>query len=126
MKWKVWLISKIAMASALHSSRGHDKPKDLPQAIGRHLVVDKGFEPDWVWNLKYVRKSHRESKGVYDIRVFNPMDTAKKDIKIRDYESLNDHIDLVLISGRYDKNDEKVALDYSHMENLGFMPPDQS
>jgi len=111
MKYKVWLISKIVMASALHSSRWQDKPKDLPQAIGRHLVVDKGFDPDWVWNLKYVRKPHGESKGVYDIRVFNPLDAAKKDLKITGYESLNDHMDLVLISGRYDKNDEKAALD---------------
>lgn len=117
MNLKSWLMNKFAVAPAApQSSHKQGKPRDLPQVIGRHLVVEKGLDPDWVWNLKYVRKSREDSKGVYDIRVFNPLDAARNNLKIKDFDSFDDHMDLVLISGRYDKNDEKATLDYKHIE----------
>ena len=122
MNWKLWLTSKIALAPAQQGrsrqgSSRQGRPRDLPQAVGRHLVVDKGCDPDWVWSLKCVRKSQGDSKSLYDIRIFNPLDAAQNHLAIKDYTSLDDHMDLVLMSGTYDKNHEKASLDYIKMPN---------
>jgi hypothetical protein len=113
MNWKLWLMSKIAVAHVDTNTRGTDKSRSLPQDIGRHLVVERDLDPDWVWQLKYVRKAREGTKKVFDIRVFDPQDAAGKKVKITGYESLNAHPGLVLISGVYDKDNQKTDLDYS-------------
>ena len=119
MNLKLWLMSKIALPTTPTGTRRQDKARDLPQEIGRQLVVERGLDPDWVWSLKYVRKRREESKAIFDIRIFNPLEAAKKNLKIRDYEALNDHMELVLMSGSYDKANAKASLDYSKLQNAG-------
>lgn len=119
MNWKLWLMSKIALTSDPTSSRRQDRPRDLPQDIGRQLVVGKNLDPDWVWSLKYVRKRQEGSKGIFDIRIYDPLDAVKQHLKIGNYASLDDHMDLVLISGSYDKSNANATLDFSKMENAG-------
>ena len=86
-------------------------PKDLPQQIGRQLVVAMGEEPDWVWNLRSVVKPREGEKNVLDIRIYSPAKVAEAGIAIRNYHSLDEHAELVLYEGHYRKNAPTVHLE---------------
>ena len=111
MNWKLWLMSKIALAPTDSANRKQEKPRDLPQEVGRHLVVKLGHDPDWVWSLKYVRKSKDSStENVFDIRVFSPEEAVQNHATIGDYDSLSGYPDLILFTGWWDKKNKQVMI----------------
>ena len=86
-------------------------PKDIPEMVGGHLVTDFHRNPDWVWKLRAVLSQRQESKNTFDIRVYDEADVAAKKIKIHDYTSLDEHPDLILYEGWYDKESREVQLE---------------
>jgi len=87
------------------------RPMDLPQQVGRHLVVKLQKDPDWVWNLKAVVKPvGGDNTMARRFRVYDPMQPAKQGIKILDYDSLDACPDLILYEGDYDKVSNAVSL----------------
>ena len=111
MAWKFWRKNETAAAPNGAKTQKLEKPKDLPSEVGRHLVVDEGLDPDWVWSLKCVRKPRESSKSVFDIRIFSSETAARQGAKIRDYASLDNHADLILFAGWYDKSTTSVQLE---------------
>lgn len=94
MNWKFW------QKNTGNTSQGLPKPKDLPEAVGRHLVVDLKMEPDWIWSLKAVMRRHEtENRDVRDIRIFSPTQTDGAGVSVRNYLSLDDYPDLILYEG---------------------------
>jgi len=83
-------------------------PKDLPQAVGSHLVVELKQNPDWVWRLKSVVRPRPDSKDRFDFRVFDEAQVAAKNVSVKDYNSLDEHPDLILYQGWFDKKSMKV------------------
>ena len=110
MNWKLWLMSKIVPAPTGSTNRKQDKPRNLPQELGRHLVVKLGHDPDWVWSLKYVREPKDNSTDVFNIRIFSPQEAEQKHVTISDYASLSSHPDLILFMGWYDKKINQVMI----------------
>lgn len=82
-------------------------PKDLPQAVGSHLVVNEKKNPDWVWKLKAVLRP-TEKKTVFHCRVFDGADAAQADVKVSDWRSLDEHRDLIIWEGYFDKDANTV------------------
>ncbi len=111
MGWKFWQRNHIASATSGGKTQRLSKPGDLPLEVGRYLVVDQGLDPDWVWSLKCVKKPRVDSKNTFDIRIFNSITTAQHDVKVRDYTSLDNHMDLVIFAGWYDRQTRNVQLD---------------
>ena len=111
MDWKFWRKKETAEAPSDGKNKKLDKPRDLPQEVGRYLVVDQSLDPDWVWGLKCVRKPKENSKSTFDIRVFSSETMAKHGVKVRDYTSLDNHMDLVIFVGWYEKNTQNVQLE---------------
>ena len=102
MSWKFWKKDK--------DKSGLPKPKDLPTAVGKYLVVDLKHDPDWIWSLKSVSRSREENNSVSDIRIFS-MDTAESNgVKVEDYTSLDNHGDMVLFDGWYDKENKAFEI----------------
>ena len=85
-------------------------PKDMPSTVGRYLVVQLKQDPDWVWKLKGVVRP-REQKDTYDFRIFNNAQTSAKKISVKDYTSLENHPDLVLYQGWFDKKSGQVNME---------------
>ena len=86
-------------------------PNDLPQQIGRYLVVNLGEDPDWVWELKAVVKPVEGGrKSARRFRVYDPVQAAKQWIQIRDYHSLDDYPELILYEGDFDRDTNTVSL----------------
>ena len=94
MDWKFWQKKQIDTPRGNGKSKKFGKPRDLPQAVGRHLVVEKGLDPDWVWALKCVEKPRANDKKTFDIRIFSQVSTTQNNLKVIDYESLEDHMDM--------------------------------
>ncbi|MDP2916544.1 MAG: hypothetical protein Q8O16_01280 [Dehalococcoidia bacterium] len=86
-------------------------PKDIPELVGRHLVVALKKDPDWVWRLKGAVRRRPESKDAYDFRVFDEAKAAEKKIKVRNYNHLSEHPDLILYAGWFDKKSMQVQLE---------------
>jgi len=111
MDWKFWQKKNTEEAPSGSKTKRLEKPRDLPQEVGRHLVVDQGLDPDWAWSLKCVRKPRENSKSTFDIRIFSPVTMANHGVKVSDYTSLDNHMDLVIFVGWYDKNTQSVQLE---------------
>ena len=105
MKWKFWERGTSDEAAPL--SGGKPKlpgPRDLPQAVGQHLVTREKMDPDLVWTFKCVQRPVEGSKHRYDIRVYNPAMSNHAGVRITNYLSLDDHPELILYYGWYDKS----------------------
>ena len=79
-------------------------PKELPLPVGRYIIVDLKQEPDWVWGLRSVIRPRLERKNRFDVRVFDMIEAARKKVTINDYTSLDEHPELVLFEGWFDKD----------------------
>ena len=106
MSWQFWKKSANNDVEKLPS------PKDIPETVGRHLVVKMHKDPDWVWSLKGVLKRHQpDAKTTFDFRVFDERDAASKRISVKNYKSLDDHPELILFDGWYDKKTLQVYVE---------------
>ena len=111
MGWKFWRKQQTDTPRGDGKSKKLGKPRDLPQAVGRHLVVAKGLDPDWVWALKCVEKPRENDKKTFDVRIFSQASTSQHNVKVIDYESLENHMDKVLFAGWYTRETQNVELE---------------
>ena len=111
MSWKFWDRNETASAPSTGKSKKPDKPRELPQDVGRNLVAAQNLDPDWIWSLKCVRKPKEGSKSAFYIRIFSPESVAQRNVKVIDFASLDNHMDLVIFDGWYDKENRTVKLD---------------
>ena len=111
MDWKFWRKKRIDTPRVNGKSKKLGKPRDLPQAVGRYLVVVKGLDPDWVWGLKCVEKPRENDKKTIDIRIFSQVGTDQHNVKVIDYDSLEGHMDRVLFVGSYTRETQHVELE---------------
>lgn len=111
MGWKFWQKNETAAAPSGDKTQRRGKPRDLPPEVGRHLVVEQGLDPDWIWSLTCVRKPIENSKSAFDIRIFSSENVAQHGVKVRDYASLDNHMDLVIFAGWYEKETRSVQLE---------------
>ena len=111
MSWQFWRKDKRPEEFSGRRAPKSEKPRELPQEIGRHLVVEQGLDPDWVWSLKCVRKRQSEQEDIFYVRIFKTDTVAQKGIQVTGYSSLDDHLDVILFAGWYEKNSRNVALE---------------
>ena len=108
MFWSFWK-KRPTLAKPLHEER-LPKPQVLPQAVGRELIVQLGKNPDWVWNLTSVVRKSQRGKHRYSVRVFDQAQAATMRISVVNYSSLDDHPELILFEGWYDRKSWKAHL----------------
>ena len=82
-------------------------PKGMPDLVGRHMVLVEKIDPNWVWNLKGVVRPGGKEEAFY-CRVFNPAQATKAGVKVEDWTSLDDHPDLIIWEGFFDKETKTV------------------
>ena len=107
MKWKFWNRDE---DNAQEIKSRLPRPRDLPERVGRYLVVDLSMDPDQVWNLKAVTRPHAEGGSRHDIRIFNPAAADHSGISIRNYDSLEMYQEMILFEGWYDKKSNQVEI----------------
>jgi len=113
MGWKFWQKNEESKSVPSGQGRRLPRAKELPNEVGRHLVVEKGYEPDWVWSLRSVARPAEQAQNRFEIRIFSPETASLKGILVKNYTSLDLHPELILFAGWYDKTTRRV-----HLENL--------
>jgi hypothetical protein len=102
MFWKFWERKKTKEGEVRFPG-----PKGVPWAVGSYLVVNAKKDPDWVWKLKGVVRPTEKKKAFY-CRVFSEADAAQAGVKVKDWSSLDEHLDLILWEGYFDKRTNTV------------------
>ncbi|MFH1382628.1 MAG: hypothetical protein ABIH70_07015 [Chloroflexota bacterium] len=78
-------------------------PKEIPDPPARYMIIEMKKDPDWVWKLKGVVHP-TPKKEVFYCRVFDEKQAAKAGVIVKDWTSLDDHPELVLWEGYFDKD----------------------
>lgn len=111
MNWKFWYrpqqVEPIDKSTPKVKLSG---PRELPQQIGKYLVVRERMDPDWVWSLRCVLSPRGQKKSSFDFRVFPSNTVAAAGLKIKDYSFLNAYPQLILFYGWFDKVSNEVEI----------------
>lgn len=111
MGWRFWQKNTGAKETQTAKGPKLSRAKELPNEVGRHLVVTKGYEPDWVWSLRSVTRSTENSSTRLEIRIFSAETASQKGVWVKNFSSLDAHPELILFSGWYDKSNRRVQLE---------------
>ena len=84
-------------------------PKRIPDPIGQSLVVTFKEDPNWAWSLKAVMKPDGNKESFF-IRMFSDSMAGSAKVAVKDYHSLDEHPELILYEGIYDKENKRVTL----------------
>jgi len=82
-------------------------PKAIPELAGRYMVVQEKKDPDWVWRLRSVVRPADKNKTFY-CRVFDESQVKQAGLKVKDWTSLDEHPELILWEGCFDKETNTV------------------
>ena len=102
MNWKFWK-KQATDDSGGASAIKLDKPKDLPEAVGRKMVVDMKLDPDFVWSLKYVSRPSEDRPRTKQFRIYNPVKATQAGVLVKNWTSFDDQPELIMYSGYFDK-----------------------
>ena len=105
MSWKFWQKN-----AASKETDGLPRPKDLPEPVGRYLVVDMKLDPDYVWTLKAAMRPREDNHDMRDFRIFSPGKADAAGVTVRHYKTLDEHPELILYAGSLNKKTNKVKL----------------
>lgn len=112
MNWKFW--KKEAPEPSGHPQAVKlDRPKDLPEPVGRKMVVGLKMDPDWVWSLKYISRPAGDRPKTSEFRIFSPEKASHTGVVVKNWTSLDDRPDLILYHGFYEKNANRVEIQES-------------
>jgi len=89
------------------------RPKGIPDAVGRYLVVNMGRDPNWVWNLKAALRPKAGEADSFDFRVFDGIKAANQKVAVKNYNTLTEHPELILFEGTFNKKTYQVSLQES-------------
>lgn len=103
MNWKFWKKTADQDGAGKSKESRAGKPKDLPEAVGRKMVVGMKLDPDMVWALKYVSRPVEGRNNASEFRIFDPNAVRTAGLVPRDWSSFDDHPDLILYAGVFDK-----------------------
>lgn len=109
-KWKFWQATPKSSGINGVGTDKLQKPQELPDRVGRHLVVKMGLEPDLVWSLRCIYRKKADEPGVFQIRIFESQYLTEMGMRHLNYDSLNNHPDLILYQGTYRKDNDQVFL----------------
>lgn len=108
MNWKFW--QKSNKQNPQLNPVVLTAPSVLPEPVAKYLVVTLKQEAEWVWGLKAVERSRPQEKRVYDVRVFDQAQIHKRNIDIRNYNSLDAYPELIAFEGWYNRKTREAHL----------------
>jgi len=105
MKWNFWSKNEENAQTVKLP-----KPREMPQALGMYLVTRLNQNPDVVWKFKAALLPREGSKHLFAVRIYNPVVVNDRNIRVVNYNSLDEAPDLILFQGTYDEQRGKVEL----------------
>ena len=108
MNLKFW---KRSQSKTNGSKSDLPRPKQLPDQVGIYMVTHLKEDPDWVWTLRVALRRREENRRVHDMRIFDPREARERHIVVENFDSLDNHPELVLYSGSLNKDTGTVQLE---------------
>ena len=106
MNWKFWKNGR----ECTGSKPNLPKPREIPDQIGMHLVVNKKMDPDFIWSLKCALKPRTESRTTFDFRLFSPVSAQNARVIVSSYDALDSCPELILFHGRFDRQSKQFEI----------------
>ena len=107
MNWKFWKKQDAVSGGGVAAIK-LDKPKDLPDAVGRKLVVEMNMDPDLVWSLKYVSRPLEDRPKTKAFRIYNPSKVSLAGLVVKNWTSFDERPELVMYTGQFDRSSGQV------------------
>ncbi len=83
-------------------------PKEVPELVGRYMVLQMKKDPDWVWkSVKGVVRQAGTKKAFY-CRCVEDSQATQAGLKVKDWASLDTHPELIIWEGYFDKGTLEV------------------
>ena len=93
-------------------------PKEIPGPVQNYLVAERKMDPDLVKLLKAVVRKRETGEAALNIRVFDNSEALAKKVQVKDYTSLDEHLDLIIYEGWFDERSKQVKLEDKKRINL--------
>jgi len=91
---------------------GGEGPKDIPSWVYMYLVTTLKVPPENLTGLRSVQKmGFWDGKLVTFIRIYDPR-TSEQTLQVKDFTSLDQHPELVLYEGYWEKVSDRVFLEH--------------
>jgi hypothetical protein len=86
-------------------------PRGVPGLVQNFLVTKGKMDSDLVGILKAVVRSRPGEEKAFNIRIFDESEAVVKKIQVKDYDSLNEHPDLIIYEGWFNEAAKQVELE---------------
>jgi hypothetical protein len=85
-------------------------PRDIPGPVQNYLVAETKLDLDLVKPLKAVIRKTENGESPTHIRVLDNSDAIARKIQVKNWASLDEHPDLTLYDGWFNKRSKQVKL----------------
>ena len=93
---------------------GGEGPRDVPGAAYLHLVTTLGVPPENLKGLRSLQKvGFRNGKLVTFIRIYDPLQAGEQAPQLKDFASLDQHLELILYEGHWERAGNYIVLERS-------------
>ncbi len=85
-------------------------PRQIPGVVEKYLIAEYKIDADIARILRSVIRRRQQAERAFDCRIFDQSEAEANEVKINDYNTLNQHPDLILYEGWFDEDSKKVEL----------------
>ena len=85
-----------------------EKKSKMEELVAKHMIADLKYTPDWIRELRSVVRRRSDGEQRFDFRVFSKFDAKTKEVKVKDFATLDQHREMILCQGWFDKASGEV------------------
>jgi hypothetical protein len=85
--------------------------RKLPWQVRLHLADNWGYDLDWIRTLRCVISEMNDQPGCFRFAAFSPDQARERGVAISDVDALAANPELVIVSGMFDSNSQRVSVD---------------
>jgi hypothetical protein len=78
--------------------------------VRKYLVVQQKKDPNLLVNFRAVIRKNEKGENSFDIRLFDESEATVREVVVKDYISLDEHLELIFYEGWFDKKSGHVEL----------------
>jgi hypothetical protein len=86
-------------------------PQAIPGLVQKHLVTEGKMDPDLVTLLTAVVCKNPNVMTAFNIRIFDGSEALAKKVEVKDYNSLDEHPDLIIYEGQLNEGSKQIKLE---------------
>lgn len=85
-------------------------PRQIPGVVEKYLIAEYKMDADIVRILKSVIRRRPQAERAFDCRIFDQPEAEANEVEINDYNTLDQHPDLILYEGWFNEDSKQVEM----------------